>query len=305
MSSLRNLDLNLLKIFDAVYETRSVSAAAEKVKISQPSVSRGLNRLRNHLGDTLFVRLGNGVAPTAKAESMIVAVRSALSLIDSTLEKATTFDPSIHTRNFRLLLPDPAEVRVVPHLINRLPEASPVTFEVLAFSSTNVQKAFSIGDVDAGVMPFIPKTEDFIYKKLYTENAVLIARKNHPKLFEGFSFPLLGQLNLIVLPDHIYRLSRLSEALSTLNMEPKIVCTTHKISSIPRIVATTDLVSFMPRDYANTLKKSSDIDIYPIPETDVSSQGVYLVYPKGIEDDPAIQWICEEIIDAYANRQNA
>ena len=302
MSSLRKLDLNLLKIFEAVYVSGSVSAAADKAKMSQPSVSRGLNKLRDQLGDALFVRSGNGVVPTQEAERMIDSVRTALSLIDDTLERKPDFDPGTQVRNFRLLLPDPAEVRVVPHLINCLPENSSVTYEILAFSSTDVQKAFSLGDLDAGVLPFIPESDNVTYQKLYTDTGVLIAREDHPQLRDGFNFSLLGQLKMIVLPEHMYRLTRLTEVLNTLGMNINIACTTHKISSIPRIVATTDLVSFLPRDYADTLKKSGDIEIHNIPESDLSGSDVYLVYPKVLEEDPGVKWVCAEIAKAYQNR---
>ena len=85
MSYLKNFDLNLLRVFDAIYETGSVSAAARKLAVSQPSVSRELNRLRDHFDDPLFVRSGNGVAPTSKATGMLDDVRNALSLINKQL----------------------------------------------------------------------------------------------------------------------------------------------------------------------------------------------------------------------------
>jgi len=299
MSSLKNLDLNLMKVFDAIYTAGSVSAAADSLGMSQPSVSRGLNRLRHYFDDQLFVRSGNGVTPTPKAEGMLGSVRSALSLIDRTVVKSLEFDPATETRNFKLLLPDPAEVRIMPHLINRLPENSAITFEIFAYSNLDVAKAFSSGEIDAGVLPFVPESTDVIYRKLYTERGALISRKNHPKLSNGFSLPVLGELSFITLPDHIYRLLRLEEVLRTLDLKINIMCKTHKLSSIPRIVADTDLVSFLPLDYANSLRESSTLDIFPVPDSDVSLQDVYITYPKKFELDPAIAWICAEIEKAY------
>jgi len=300
MSSLKNLDLNLIKVFDAIYVAGSVSAAAEKLGMSQPSVSRGLSRLRDYFDDPLFVRSGNGVVPTPKAAGMLESVRGALSLIDSTIMDSPEFDPATQTRNFKLLLPDPAEVRIMPRLINNLPENSAVTFEIFAYSSLDMSKTFSAGEIDAGVLPFIPQSKDVIYRKLYTETGALISRKNHPKLSNGFSLPVLGQLSFITLPDHIYRLLRLEEVLRTLDLKIDIVCKTHKLSSIPRIVATTDLVSFLPLDYANLIKDTSQIDIYPVPANDLSKQEVYITYPKKLEHDPAINWLCAQIDEAYA-----
>jgi len=299
MSSLRNLDLNLLKVFDAIYVSGSVSAAADKLGMSQPSISRGLNRLREHFDDELFVRSGNGVAPTPKAEGMLESIRGALSLIEKTTVPNGAFDPATHTRHFKLLLPDPAEVKVIPHLINLLPQGSPVTFEVFAISNLNLSKAFSSGDVDAAVLPYVPEASDVVYRKLYTEKGALITRKDHPLMADGFSLPLLGQLKFVALPDHIYRLSRLDEVMRTFGLSIEVVCKTHKLSSMPYIVETTDLVTFMPLDYAKTLERSWNIDLYPVPDSEMSQQDVYLAYPKSAEDNPAIEWVCREIEAAY------
>lgn len=305
MSSLRNLDLNLLKVFDAIYVSGSVSAAADKLGVSQPSISRGLSRLREHFDDVLFVRSGNGVAPTPKAESMLDSIRGALSLIESTAVPKGAFDLATHARNFKLLLPDPAEVKVMPHLINLLPQGSPVTFEVFAVSNLNLAKAFSSGEVDAAVLPYVPEADDVVYQKLYTEKGALIARKNHPLMKDGFSLPLLGQLKFVALPDHIYRLAKLDEVLSAFGLKVNVVCKTHKLSSMPYIVETTDLVTFMPFDYAQTLKKSWDIDVFSVPDNDMSRQDVYLAYPKTTEDSPAIHWVCAEIKAAYETLSNS
>lgn len=64
MHGLNNLDLNLLKVFDAIQQERSVSIAADRLNMTQPAVSNALNRLRQTLGDQLFVRTRNGMEPT-------------------------------------------------------------------------------------------------------------------------------------------------------------------------------------------------------------------------------------------------
>ena len=72
------LDLNLLRIFDAVYRERNVSRAAESRGLSQPAVSQGLGRLRLALKDALFTRVAGGVAPTPDADTLARAVQQAL-----------------------------------------------------------------------------------------------------------------------------------------------------------------------------------------------------------------------------------
>ncbi len=301
MSFVRNLDLNLLKIFDAVYVCGSVSGASRKLGISQPSVSRGLNKLRIHFEDPLFERSGNGVVPTLKAEEMLESIHGALSLINSTNRSQEAFDPAIQSRQFRLIMPDPAEYKIMPNLINRLPLESPVTFEVLAYSNIDLSQVFADEKIDAGVVPFIPQGSDVVYRKIYSDRGALIARKGHHELAKGFDLSLLTRLNFIALPEHLFRLTPLDETLSTQNLRPRVVYTTHKISSIPLMVSQTDLVAFMPLEYATMLADTWNVDVFALPDTELTRKDLYLAHARANGDDAAIKWICNEITLAVSN----
>ena len=300
-STIRNLDLNLLKVFDAIYETASVSGAARRLNMSQPAVSRRLGGLRDHFDDPLFERAGNGVVPTPKAEAILGSVRQALSLIDNTITKEEKFDPAQHVRHFRLILPDPAEFRVMPFLINRLPEGSAVTFECLAFSNIDITQAFSEDKVDAAVTLFLPEASDIAYRTIYSDSGALISRRDHPSLKDGFNLMEIDKLSFISLPNHLHRLTRLDETLVTLGLKRRVVCTTHKISAIPHIVATTDLVSFLPLDFAQSLGEQWNVDVLPLPTAGVVGQKVYLAHAKSTSDDSSVQWLCDEIEAVYAD----
>src|ERR1700683_1524995 len=76
--SFNRLDLNLLRVFDAIFQTRSVTTAASNLHLTQPAVSKQLNRLRELLEDPLFVRTNDGMAPTPRAEALSAPIRQAL-----------------------------------------------------------------------------------------------------------------------------------------------------------------------------------------------------------------------------------
>ena len=88
------VDLNLLRLFDAVYRSRNVSRAAEALGLTQPAASHGLTRLRLLLGDALFTRTPGGVAPTPRAERLAVSVQSALATLQEALSEPERFDPA-------------------------------------------------------------------------------------------------------------------------------------------------------------------------------------------------------------------
>src|SRR6185503_4981031 len=96
------LDMNLLRLFEAVYRLGSVSRAAEALELSQPAASQGLTRLRLALGDALFVRTGGRMRPTLRAERLASVVQPAVAAIDEELQDRTSFDPSRSTMTLRM-----------------------------------------------------------------------------------------------------------------------------------------------------------------------------------------------------------
>lgn len=96
------LDLNLLRVFNAMLDVRNTSRAGERVKLSQPAVSAALSRLRHAIGDQLFLREGNRMVPTARAEAMAGPVRAALSALERAMAAPDPFDAATAVRHFRL-----------------------------------------------------------------------------------------------------------------------------------------------------------------------------------------------------------
>src|ERR1700757_1786703 len=98
----RQLDLNLLVVFDAVVQARNATRAAEKLNMSQPAVSHALARLRAALDDELFVRTPDGMEPTPQAEHLAPSVRQALAELAAALGNRATFEPRTAARSFAI-----------------------------------------------------------------------------------------------------------------------------------------------------------------------------------------------------------
>ena len=105
-----DLDLNLLRVLDAVLRERSVTAAAARLGLTQPAVSNALARLRAAFDDALFVRTPSGMAPTPFARELDDPVRQALALIESALAHGGGFDPATSKRAFRFYMSDLGEI---------------------------------------------------------------------------------------------------------------------------------------------------------------------------------------------------
>lgn len=107
---LKSIDLNLLHVFVILWDTRSVSRASEALSITQPAVSHALKRLRERLGDPLFIPGRTGLVPTSRASSLIQPVRDALGMIRDAIEESSTFVPGSARREFRIGMLDLVEM---------------------------------------------------------------------------------------------------------------------------------------------------------------------------------------------------
>ncbi|MCC2675271.1 MAG: transcriptional regulator, LysR family-like protein, partial [Ramlibacter sp.] len=119
------IDLNLLRLFDAVYRTGNVSRAAELLDLTQPAASQGLARLRALINDPLFMRAAGGVRPTPKAQRLAGPVRDALATLEQALGETAGFVPMQSSRTFHIHMSDIGEGRFLPQLMLALRERAP------------------------------------------------------------------------------------------------------------------------------------------------------------------------------------
>src|SRR3954469_22056151 len=119
------LDPRLLRLFDALFTTGSVTRAAEKLGQSQPTISIWLARLRRELDDPLFVRSAEGMLPTPRAEALIGTARQALEMLRRLSELRTDFDPASAKRRFRIWMTDASHITLLPAVLAHLRPIAP------------------------------------------------------------------------------------------------------------------------------------------------------------------------------------
>ena len=119
------LSIKLLRLFDLLYSTNSVTRTGEAMGQSQPTVSNWLSRLRKQLGDELFVRTAAGMQATPRAEELIVPVREALAALRRVAAPAEAFDPSSATRRFRICMTDASHITLLPRLLAHVRAMAP------------------------------------------------------------------------------------------------------------------------------------------------------------------------------------
>jgi DNA-binding transcriptional LysR family regulator len=174
-----NLDLNLLRVFDALLQEESVSRAGVRLGLSQSAVSHALGRLRQALGDELFRRGPTGMQPTARAVEIGPAVHAALAQIQAALAPQQ-FDPAAAERRFTLIGGPYVSSVFVPELVARLRAQAPRAGLRVASLGWDAIENLEIGRADVALGAFDGATDRFDYRPLFTETLVWVLRADHP-----------------------------------------------------------------------------------------------------------------------------
>src|ERR1700692_4156902 len=173
-------DLNLLIVFDAVMQERSVTRAGDRIGLSQPAMSHALNRLRHMLKDELFVRTPQGMVPTPRAELLAQPLRNALSEMQLALEPAA-FDPAAADRRFTLAVNNYAAVVLAPPLVAAVSAAAPaVRLDLRPSGTLDIVERLDRGDLDLTLGSVDSPGERFAAAPSREDPVVRVMRRGHP-----------------------------------------------------------------------------------------------------------------------------
>jgi len=295
---IKDIDLNLLRLFDVVYRMRNVSRAAELMDLTQPPASQGLTRLRLLIKDPLFVRAGGGVQPTPKADRLADAVRSALATLEQALNESALFEPLQSRKVFRIHMSDIGEARFLPELMVALRRLAPgVRIETSPLPSKDIAPALDSGRIDFAV-GFLPTVKDTQRVQLLKDRYIVLLREGHPLVKKRRTrqalLAVLRQLELVAVRTH----SDTLRILELLQLEDRLRLTTEHFMVLPSIVKATDLAVVMPRNIAQIFAADGGYAIIepPFPLRDFT---VSLHWSKRFEADPGNRWLRGVIEDLF------
>jgi DNA-binding transcriptional LysR family regulator len=285
---LKDIDLNLLRLFDAVYRTRNVSRAAELLDLTQPAASQGLSRLRTLIHDPLFMRTAGGVQPTPKAQRLADPVRQALALLEQALGEGSGFDPARSTRTFHIHMSDIGEGRFLPELMVALRERAPgVRVETRPVPRDQVGEALDAGRIDLafGFLPMVKETQRV---KLLEDRYVVLLRGGHPftrKRRRGAALlEALRELEFVAVRSHADTL----RIVQQMRLEDRLRLVTEHFLVLPSIVLATDLAAIMPRNIARGFSGGHAIVEPQFPQRDFV---VSLHWSRRFEADAGNRWL--------------
>lgn len=303
MLKLHDIDLNLLRLFDAVYRARSVSRAAEALGLTQPAASQGLTRLRLLLKDALFVRAPGGVAPTPRAERLSRSVQAALSLMEVALNESDRFDPAESQRSFRIHMSDIGEARFLPDLMAAVQAQAPgVRIETRPLPSDAIAQALDEGHIDLA-FGFLPSVKETRQAVMLSDRYIVLLRAGHPftrrKRSPQALLDDLPQLEFVAVRTHTNPL----RILQQLNLEARVRLTTEHFMVLPSIVRSTDLAVLMPRSIALGFAGQGGYALVEPPFA-LRDFDVALHWSARFEADPGLAWLRELILQLFTEPAN-
>jgi DNA-binding transcriptional LysR family regulator len=296
---IKSLDLNLLRVFDAVYRHRSVSRAAEELGLSQPAASQAVTRLRLLLGNPLFERVHAGVRPTPRAERLALAVRQALETLEIAMSEAQSFDPWRAHQRFRIHLSDIGEARFLPPLMHALRQRAPhVQLETLPMPLDDIADALDRGalDIAIGFLPGATRSQQTV---LLSDHYTVLLREGHPALATladgaALSLDTLSQLDFVAVRSHGETL----RILQALQLDGRVRLSAAHFMAVPSIVGQTDLAVVMPAEIARGFVARGG---YAVRDADLPRHrfDVSLHWSWRFEQEPAKRWLRELVCELF------
>jgi DNA-binding transcriptional LysR family regulator len=271
----RTLDLNLLKVFDAVMAERNVTRAAAQLAMTQPAVSNALRRLREALGSELFVPARGGVTPTPQALALWPAVRESLVRLQAALAPQA-FDPRATRATFTLAMADATAALLLPQLVRvtALP-ATRVHLRAVGLDTRDPRALVEQGQMDVA-LGFFPEVRSALASQgdeapmrlepLYTSDYVAVMRQGHPLArrpgltLEDFCAARHARVSFVGRARGF-----VDDALARVGRERQVVLTVSHFFPALRLVHHTDLVTVLPRSFVQASGQAGRLVVRRLP----------------------------------------
>lgn len=262
--NINTLDLNLLKVFDALYKTRNVSHAGERMGIAQSSMSNALKRLRDQFNDPLFQRTPKGMIPTARAEQLAPHVQRILSELENLLEP-TAFDPALVQGRITIAASDLAVTTLGSALVARLEVMAPyIQTNFLPLDKTEVFEKIDAGALDFALGTFAKVPAHMRRKTLSEDHFICIARAGHAQLSDELTLENYCRLKHVLMTLNADQTGVIDTALKKYGRRRYIAMTCAQFAPIVDIVAKSDLIATVPKSLSGHAIRAG-CRCYPLP----------------------------------------
>lgn len=297
------LDLNLLLTFDALFETRRVSLAAQRLKVSQPTVSFSLKKLRDFFADDLFVRTSTGMKPTPYAVQLQTPVRSVIEIVSQEVLKKPGFEARSAERRFTVSTSDIGELVFLPSLLKALIVSAPLaSLRSVALSHRELPKALEDGEIDLALGYFPDLTVTGIKSQtLFEHPFTCLVRKDHPAVGEHLTLGQFMALDHLVVSQEGRSQEIFEKTMTELGLQRRILLHLPHFMSVPYMIAATDMISTVPLAVGRAFAGWSDVRLVK-PPIEIPKIPLRQYWHRRSHNDPAVTWFRGIVADSLLDR---
>ncbi len=300
--SFLTLDLNLLRVFDAVMTEQNLTRAASRLAMTQPAVSNAVKRLRDALGDELLIRTAHGVKPTARAESLWPAVRRALADLEEAVAPRSFELAKAHV-TFRMAMADATAGLLLPPLVRVIEKDAPgIDIRMVPLTTREPRPSSLRGGIDLAI-GFFPgvvaqlqgATETPIrHERLYAGQYVCVMRKEHPLANKELSLDAYCEANHLLVSFSGRARGLVDDALLSLNKERRILLTVNQFFTAGKVVANSDLIMVLPRHLIEATGMTNALVAKELPFA-MPEVHIDMLWHERDARSPGHQWLREQL----------
>jgi DNA-binding transcriptional LysR family regulator len=298
MIDIRKLDLNLLVVFQEIYQERQISGVAARLNLSQPAVSNALARLRKSLQDELFVRTNLGMQPTPLAERLAEPVCLALAQMQAALNVQQGFVPETSDRCFTIAMSDVGELYFMPLLIQHFAKLAPhVSLRTVRAGNINLKEELEVGRIDLALGAFEKISSSLYQRRLFRQPFVLMYRRGHA--LEGervISTKRLLQAQHLIVACTESPYDRINQIIDAAGMTAQF--RVPHFTAVPYIISTTDLVVTVPQKLAESAALPFGLAYAPSPQKLPMLQ-TNMFWHRRFNQDEASLWLRETMVRVF------
>ena len=296
---LRQIDLNLLVIFNQLLMDRRVSTSAEKLGLSQPAVSNALKRLRALLNDELFVRTSRGMEPTPYALHLIEPIGYALNTLQNALNQRDSFDPATSERTFTLGLTDIGEIYFMPTLMATLSRLAPhIKISSSRHNSGHLGDDMAAGNVDIAIGLLPGLTTGFFQRRLFKQRYVCMFRQGHPEARNPISLAQYKSLPHVGVTSPNTGHSEIDDWMTRKGIPRDIHLHVPHFVAVGHILQSSDLIATVPERFAQKCQHPFQLEISPLPFK-LPDIAISLFWHAKYNREPANLWLRQQIVDLF------
>jgi DNA-binding transcriptional LysR family regulator len=262
------LDIKLLRLLDDLYTSRSVTRSSENLGQSQPTISIWLAKLREQLGDPLFVRTGEGMLPTPRTDALMGTVREVLSGLQRLSQSGAVFDAATAQRRFAICMTDASHITLLPRLLAHVRALAPGIALQASRIDANLAAALQSGEADLA-LGFLPWLDAGFYQQaMYPQDWICLANAQHPRVLD--ETPAHWNLAVYQAETHIGISSGtghqlLGDAVASQHLTRRIQLELPGFLGLSAILSSCDLIATLPRQIGETLARAAGLRVLPCP----------------------------------------